>query len=98
MKERCVVRRGSWALVCLVLPALTACGDGGEASATMNATTASSSTGSAGPGAGGGNTSGGVVADFSLRDVNATSASFDQPVSPRDYLDRVSAWYFAEAT
>jgi hypothetical protein len=35
---------------------------------------------------------------FSLPDVNPTSASFDQEVSPRDYLQKVSAWYFGHAT
>lgn len=36
--------------------------------------------------------------DFSLLDVNPTSATFDQAVSPRDHLQRVSAWYFGHAT
>lgn len=36
--------------------------------------------------------------DFSLVDVNSTSATADQPVSPRDYLGRVSAWYFGHST
>ena len=35
--------------------------------------------------------------DFHLADVNTTSASFDSSVSPRDYLDQVSAWYFGHA-
>lgn len=38
------------------------------------------------------------VADFSLVDVNATSATFEQQVSPRDYLEAVSGWYFGHAT
>jgi hypothetical protein len=38
------------------------------------------------------------LADFSLADVNETSPSFGQPVSPRDYLERVSGWYFGHAT
>ena len=38
------------------------------------------------------------VPDFALQDVNPTSASFDQAVSPRDYLRKVSAWYFGFAT
>lgn len=38
------------------------------------------------------------VADFSLTDVNATSPRFDTPVSPRDYIGRVTAWYFGHAT
>lgn len=44
-----------------------------------------------GPGAG-------PVPDFSLKDVNPTSATFDQAVSPRDHLMKVSAWYFGHAT
>ncbi len=44
-----------------------------------------------GPGAG-------QVPDFSLADVNPTSATFDQSVSPRDYLQKVSAWYFGHST
>lgn len=45
-----------------------------------------------------GATQGGVKPDFSLTDVNDTSPSAGDPVSPRDYLERVSAWYFAHAT
>lgn len=44
-----------------------------------------------GPGAG-------VVPDFSLPDVNPTSATFEQAVSPRDHLEQVSAWYFGHST
>jgi hypothetical protein len=36
--------------------------------------------------------------DFSLTDVNSTSATYNQPVSPRDLLQTVSAWYFGHAT
>ena len=35
---------------------------------------------------------------FALIDVNPNSASHERPVSPRDYLERVSGWYFAHAT
>ena len=40
----------------------------------------------------------GQVPDFSLKDVNSTSPTFDQAVSPRDHLEKVSAWYFGHAT
>ncbi len=40
----------------------------------------------------------GPVADFSLEDVNATSSTVGQAVSPRDYLQKVSGWYFGHAT
>lgn len=36
--------------------------------------------------------------DFSLLDVNQTSPSFGSEVSPRDYLEKVSGWYFGHAT
>ena len=36
--------------------------------------------------------------DFHLTDVNATSSTSGQAVSPRDYLEQVSAWYFGHAT
>ena len=36
--------------------------------------------------------------DFALVDVNATSSTHNQAVSPRDYLEQVSAWYFGHAT
>ena len=40
----------------------------------------------------------GRVADFALLDVNLTSATYNQTVSPRDYLGQVSAWYFGHST
>ena len=39
-----------------------------------------------------------LVLDFSLPDANPSSMSFGQPVSPRDYLNQVSGWYFIKAT
>lgn len=38
------------------------------------------------------------IADFSIEDVNESSATFGTQVSPRDYLDSVSAWYFGHST
>lgn len=35
---------------------------------------------------------------FSLTDVSPNSATSNRPVSPRDYLEQVSAWYFTHAT
>ncbi len=40
----------------------------------------------------------GPVSDFGLEDVNATSPRVGQVVSPRDYLQKVSGWYFGHAT
>jgi hypothetical protein len=40
----------------------------------------------------------GQLADFSLTDVNPNSATHEQPVSPRRFLGKVSAWYFGHAT
>ncbi|MFT4624981.1 MAG: hypothetical protein ACI8PZ_003647 [Myxococcota bacterium] len=36
--------------------------------------------------------------DFHIFDVNDTSPTFDTEVSPRDYLEKVSGWYFGHAT
>lgn len=36
--------------------------------------------------------------DFQLPDVNPASARFGESVSPRDYLDQTSAWYFGHST
>ncbi len=40
----------------------------------------------------------GIVPDFALVDVNPSSATYQQSVSPREYLQKVSAWYFGHAT
>jgi hypothetical protein len=39
-----------------------------------------------------------MVSDFALTDVNSTSSTYNQSVSPRDYLEQVSGWYFGYAT
>ena len=39
-----------------------------------------------------------LVADFALTDVNPNSATYNQQVSPRDFLGEVSAWYFGHST
>ena len=39
-----------------------------------------------------------VVSEFSLADMNATSSTFGDNVSPRDFLGRGSAWYFGHST
>ena len=39
-----------------------------------------------------------ALPDFSAPDVNAASARFQQDVSPSDYLQQVSAWYFGHST
>ena len=36
--------------------------------------------------------------DFSLEDVNSTSATYQQQASPRDQLGNVSGWYFGYST
>ena len=46
----------------------------------------------------GGEGEGAPQPDFSLADVNATSTSFEQNISPRDYQGQVSGWYFGFAT
>ncbi len=39
-----------------------------------------------------------MVPDFSLEDVNPTSDTFGQLVSPRDHLSKATAWYFGHST
>ena len=36
--------------------------------------------------------------DFYLEDVNPSSPRMGEQVSPRDYLEKVSGWYFTHAT
>jgi len=38
------------------------------------------------------------VMDFSRLDVNPHSSSFGNTISPRDYLQQISGWYFIKAT
>ena len=38
-----------------------------------------------------------VPADFTLEDVNPTSTSFGQPVSPRAFMEQATGWYFTRA-
>jgi len=91
-----------------------AVGSGGASTSTASTTasgmggTGGAATGTGGIGQGGAGTGGvggtggamiaEVVPDFTILDVNPSSGTFDQPVSPRDYLMRVSAWYFGHAT
>jgi hypothetical protein len=39
-----------------------------------------------------------ALPDFSMVDVNPDSARYQEAVSPRDYLGRISAWYFGHST
>lgn len=39
-----------------------------------------------------------AVPDFALKDLNTNSPLYFEDVSPRDYLNRISAWYFGAAT
>jgi hypothetical protein len=39
-----------------------------------------------------------LVPNFSLTDVNTTSASYNTKVSPRDYIGKVAAFFFTTAT
>ena len=38
------------------------------------------------------------VPDFSLIDANPKSSTYNTPVSPRQQLSKVSAWYFGHAS
>ncbi len=39
-----------------------------------------------------------LAPDFLLADVNGDSPTGSQDVTPRDYVGKVSAWYFGHAT
>ena len=39
-----------------------------------------------------------TVADFGLMDVNPTSDTYETTVSPRDYIGKVSGYYFGHST
>jgi len=39
-----------------------------------------------------------AMPDFVLSDVNQTSPTYNNDVSPRDYLGQVSGWYFTYST
>lgn len=39
-----------------------------------------------------------AMPNFTLTDVNSGSTTANQGVSPRDYLQQVSGWYFGTAT
>ena len=39
-----------------------------------------------------------AVPDFLLADINPNSSTMGQNVSPRDYLQQISGWYFIKAT
>ncbi|NUP08762.1 MAG: hypothetical protein HOW73_22160 [Polyangiaceae bacterium] len=80
-----------------------AVGGGGEGGIGGAVAGGGGAGGAAEGGAGGGGGSnaiavGDLVPDFHLIDVNPASPTADQPVSPRDYLQKVSGWYFGHAT
>ena len=39
-----------------------------------------------------------AVPDFSLADINPNSVTMGQNISPRDYLQQISGWYFIKST
>lgn len=39
-----------------------------------------------------------AMPDFTLIDSNENAASFDQEISPRNYLGSISGWYFGHGT
>mgnify|MGYP003329007639 FL=1 len=39
-----------------------------------------------------------AVPDFSLEDLNPGSVRYGEMISPRDYLEQVSGWYFIHST
>lgn len=72
-------------------------GAGGMAPGGMGGT-GGIGTGGSGMGGAGGGMVAEMVPDFSLLDHNPNSMTYSTPVSPRDHLGRVSAWYFGHST
>jgi hypothetical protein len=54
--------------------------------------------GMAGTGGQGGSMPPTIAPDFGIADVNPNSATSGQTISPRDYVGKVSAWYFGHST
>jgi hypothetical protein len=76
-------------------------GSGGSGGSNVGGAGGNDVGGSGGDGGGGGPTGialGDLVADFHLTDVNPNSPTSGQSVSPRDYLEKVSGWYFGHST
>jgi hypothetical protein len=73
-------------------------GEGGVGGAIAGTGGSGQGGGSGGAGGGGDPPFGEVVPELVLDDVNPSSPTFGDPVSPRDYLERVSGWYFGYAT
>lgn len=78
----------------------TSMGGGGTSAggSSMGGAGGTGGTGGAGQGGTGGGAVAEIVPDFSLIDLNPSSMTSGQPVSPRDHLTRVSAWYFGHST
>ena len=75
----------------------TAVADSGSSTGTDTA------TGDDGADSGGQDTGGGepapeMMANFSLDDLNPTSPRYGEVVSPRDYIEEVSGWYFIKGS
>lgn len=85
-------------------------GDSGAGdSGTGDSGTGDSGTGDSGSGDSGASDSGAddtgdtpvepvLMADFQLADLNPSSVRYGETVSPRDYLERASGWYFIHST
>jgi hypothetical protein len=82
-------------------------GDGGSAdggSGDGGGSTTSGDGGGSTTGDGGGTTTDGggsedlALPDFALVDLNPNSPLYGRSISPRDYLEQVSGWYFTHAS
>ena len=72
-------------------------GGSGDGTADDGGGTDDGGAGSDGAGDDGG-ASTGAIADFSLEDINPSSLTYGQVVSPRDLLAQTSGWYFTHST
>lgn len=78
----------------------TSIADSGDTNTTETGTTDTSTTDTAQQSdtADSGNSNIVMASDFTLPDINPVSLSLGQDYSPRDYLQKVSGWYFIKGT
>ena len=53
---------------------------------------------SSGTDTGGGGTSAVAMSDFELEDLNPQSPRYGETISPRDYMEEISGWYFIKGS
>jgi hypothetical protein len=76
----------------------TAVAEGGEGSGEEGSEEGGETSGSETGGEDTGGSPVEMMADFQLEDLNPTSPRYGEVVSPRDYMEEVSGWYFIKGS